>query len=332
MSRGGDTGGGRGARGAEAARRGAGGSALRRVFGSRRRVAINLAFVAVFIGALIVLDFRGWLEARMAYFPSREAFETPAGYEDVTFQTPEGLRLHGWFMPAVGVALGGAADSEGEGAAAAGRRPAIIHVHGNAGHVALHADFSAFLTQAGFHVFVFDYRGFGRSDGGGRLTRAALLADTHAAIDSLRARPDVDPERIGMLGYSLGGVFGLAAAAEREEIRAVASVAAFSSWKAIARDHLGGVGGVLARAGVDAETAAAALGDRPLLLIHGEADAVVPAAHSERLAEVCRGAGVEAELMIVPGADHVDVLDPGRVRQGVVEFFREGLGLRAPSR
>src|SRR5690606_10025203 len=132
------------------------------------------------------------LEARMAYFPSREPFETPAGYEDVTFQTPDGLRLHGWFMPAVGAApagsMGGSAGSGGAGDAAAGRRPAIIHVHGNTGHVALHADFSAFLTQAGFHVFVFDYRGFGRSDGGGRLTRAALLADTHAAIDYLRAR------------------------------------------------------------------------------------------------------------------------------------------------
>jgi len=99
-----------------------------------------------------------------------------------------------------------------------------------------------------------------------------------------------------------------------------------SAWKAVGRGRRGGVGGVLARAGGDAETAAAALGDRPLLLIHGDGDRVVPAGHSERLAEVGRGAGVDVELMIVPGPDHVDVLDPGRVRQGVVEFFREALG------
>ena len=104
-----------------------------------------------------------------------------------------------------------------QGVAAAQAGAAILHVHGNAGHVANHAEFSAFLTQAGFHVLVFDYRGYGRSDDGGRLTRAKLVADTHAALDYLLRRDDVDPERIGMLGYSLGGVIGLAAAAEREE-------------------------------------------------------------------------------------------------------------------
>jgi dipeptidyl aminopeptidase/acylaminoacyl peptidase len=289
---------------------------LARVLGSRRRFAMNVAVALALVGALIVLDFRGWLEARMAYFPSREAFETPAGFEDVTFQAPQGLRLHGWFMPAAPGVGGAAAD---------GRRPAILHVHGNAGHVALHAEFSEFLTQAGFHVFVFDYRGFGRSDGGGRLTRAGLVADTHAAIDYLRGRDDVDPQRLGMFGYSLGGVIGLSAAAERQEMRAVAAVAAFSSWKAIARDHLGGIGGVLARAGVDAEAAASQLGERPLLLLHGSADQIVPAAHSQRLAEVCREAGVDAELVITDGGDHVNVLDPARVRQAVVDFFSEAL-------
>src|SRR5690606_15378510 len=131
-------------------------SVWRRIFGSPRRAAMNFGVGALLVGALIVLDFRGWLEARMAYFPSREAFQTPAGYEDVSFQSEGGLTLHGWFMPAVGSGPG-ARDE---------RRPAIVHVHGNAGHVALHEEFSAFLTQAGFHVFLFDYRGFGRSDRG----------------------------------------------------------------------------------------------------------------------------------------------------------------------
>ena len=288
----------------------------RRIFGSRRRFAVNVTVALTLVGALIVLDFRGWLEARMAYFPSREPFDTPAGFEDVTFQTPEGLGLHGWFMPAApGVA----------GASEDGRRPAILHVHGNAGHVGLHAEFSEFLTQAGFHVFVFDYRGFGRSDRGGRLTRQKLVTDTHAALDYLLGRDDVDPARIGTFGYSLGGVIGLSAAAKRPEIRAVAAIAPFSSWKAIARDHLGGVGGVLARTGVDAETAAAQLGERPLLLLHGDADHIVPAAHSQRLAEVCREAGVHAELVIIAGGDHVSVLDPARARQAVADFFREAL-------
>jgi uncharacterized protein len=311
--------GGRGGRGREALTSeqvsGTGRGMLQRIFGSRRRFVVNAAVVVALVGALIVLDFRGWLEARMAYFPSREPFETPAGFEDVTFVTADGLRLHGWFMPAAR-----AVESE-----TSGRRPAILHVHGNAGHVGLHSEFSEFLTQSGFHIFVFDYRGFGRSEGGGRLTRQKLVRDTDAALDYLLTRDDVDPQRIGMFGYSLGGVIGLEVAAAREEVRAVAVIAAFSSWKAIARDHLGGVGAALARRGVDAEAAVAQLGPRPVLLVHGSADQIVPAAHSQRLAEVCREAGVEAQLIVVEGADHIDVMDRPQPRQAMAEFFRRTL-------
>ena len=213
--------------------------------------------------------------------------------------------------------------------AAGERRPAIIHVHGNAGHVAGHAELSAFLTQAGFHVLVFDYRGYGRSERGGRITRAKLLADTSAAIDYLLTRDDVGAQHIGMLGYSLGGAIGLAAAAERQEIRAVVACAAFSSWKAIARDHLGPVGALLARAGTDADTAAGGLGQRPLLIVHGTADQVVPVEHARRLEAAAQVAGVPVEAVIVEGADHVDVLDRARVRSAVIGFFSEALGAEA---
>ncbi|MFG0285009.1 MAG: alpha/beta hydrolase [Phycisphaerales bacterium JB039] len=290
---------------------GAPGRLLRGLVGSRRRLAANLVLLALVAGAWMVLDVRGWLEARMAYYPSREAFETPAGIEDVEFATEGGKRLHGWLMPAVGGA--------GE------RRPTIIHVHGNAGHVAGHAELSAFLTQAGFHVLVFDYRGYGRSQRGGRITRAKLVADTNAAIDYLLTREDVDRQRIGMLGYSLGGVIGLAAAAERDEIRAVVACAAFSSWKAIARDHLGPGGALLARPGVDADAAAGRLGERPLLIVHGTADGIVPVEHAGRLEAAATAAGVPVEALIVEGADHMDVLDPARVRSAVIGFLGEAL-------
>ena len=279
--------------------------------GSRRRLAANLVLLAALVGAWIVIDVRGWLEARMAYYPSREAFVTPGWVEDVEFVTDGGKRLHGWLMPAQ--------------TSAAGPHPAIVHVHGNAGHVAGHAELSEFLSQAGFSVLVFDYRGYGRSDTDGRLTRAKLLADTHAAIDYLRSREDVDPERIGMLGYSLGGVIGLACAAERQEIRAVVACAPFSSWKAIARNHLGPAGALLARAGVDADDAARRLGDRPLLIVHGTADEVVPVEHARRLEAAAKAAQVPVEALIVEGADHVDVLDPARVRSAVIGFFRTAL-------
>src|SRR5262245_28674085 len=96
---------------------------------SRRRAAAWGAAVCLVLGLSAVLDACGFLESRLAYFPSREPFDTPRGVEDVTFRSKDGLTLHGWFMPAPGV---------GPGAPGA----AVLHVHGNAGNIESHADFS----------------------------------------------------------------------------------------------------------------------------------------------------------------------------------------------
>lgn len=262
-----------------------------------------------------MLDLPGRIEARMAYYPSREPFITPRGYEDVSIFTRDGLHLHGWFIPAVGRSRG---DPPG---------PAVLHVHGNAGNVDSHANFSAFLPLHGVSVLIFDYRGYGRSDPPtGRLSRRKLLTDTEAALEYMRGRPDVDPRRIGIYGVSLGGVLGLEVAANDAEVASVCCIAPFSSWKRIARDHLGPIGGWLARPGVDADKAVARLGQRPLMLIHGDMDEIVPVDHSVRLARIAREAGTPTDLVIVAGADHNEIMFvETTAREAVVAFFRRTL-------
>ncbi len=282
----------------------------------RRLIAYPAILIVLLIGGC-VFDIPGRLEARMVYYPSREAFITPRGYQDVSIPTPDGLQLHGWFIPAVGRNRG---DPPG---------PAVLHVHGNAGNIESHADFSAFLPMHGVSVLIFDYRSYGRSDPAhGRLHRDDLLIDTLAALEYLRMHPDVDPDRIGIYGFSLGGVFGLAAAAEELGVRSVCCVAAFSSWKRIAREHVGAIGGVLARRGVDADESITHMGRRPLLLIHGGQDDIVPAAHSQTLADVARNAGVPVELVIIPEADHNDIIFiDTTAKDAIIEFFRRTLGV-----
>ncbi|GJM19404.1 MAG: alpha/beta hydrolase [Phycisphaeraceae bacterium] len=253
---------------------------------------------------------------RLAYFPSREPFVTPPGVEDVEFASADGTTLHGWFMPAFDAAPGE-------------RRPVVLHAHGNAGHVGWHAGFSAFLRERGVHVLLFDYRGYGRSDDA-RQTRRALLDDTRAALACLRARPDVDADRIGMYGVSLGGAFALPAAAEDTSVRAVVTLSAFSTWRGTAHDMLPVVGPMLIHGGLDPEDAAAGLGDRPYLIVHGDEDGVIHVRHAQRLFEAATEAGVTTELVIVPRADHNTIIDRhADARDAIGDFFVEHLGVRS---
>lgn len=282
---------------------------------TKRRLIVYPAIALVLLIGGCVFDIPGRIEAGMAYYPSREPFITPRGYEDVSILTPDGLRLHGWFIPAVG-------RTRGDPPA-----PAVLHVHGNAGNVESHADFSAFLPTHGLSLLIFDYRSYGRSDHSARrLNREDLLIDTKAALDYLKTRPDVDPTRIGLYGVSLGGVLGLAVAADDPDVRSICCVSPFASWKRIARDHFGPIGAWLARRGVDADQAVANLGRRPLLLIHGQQDNIVPVEHSYILAAAAKAAGVPTRLVIVPDADHNDIIFVDTTaKDAIIDFFRKTL-------
>lgn len=256
----------------------------------------------------------GCAESMLMYHPSRVAFTTPDGFEDVEFQTADGLTLHGWFMPAQGESVDGPA-------------PAVLHVHGNAGNISSHAAFSQFLPASGMSVLIFDYRSYGRSDRAkGRLNRDDLLVDAHAALDYLISRPDVDSEQISVLGVSLGGVIGLSLAAERDEVKRVVSVSAFYSWNQIASDHLGFLGRMIATRGLDAQDAAGRLGQRELMVVHGQDDPIVPVKHASIIADAAKSAGVPTSLMLVPLREHNDMLMPGSSEaRAIAVFLAEGL-------
>jgi hypothetical protein len=254
----------------------------------------------------------------MAYLPSRAPFATPPGIEDVWITTDDGLRLHAWFIPARGLTPGESA-------------PAILHVHGNAGNISSHRSFSDFLTLRGFHVLIFDYRGYGRSDDASPLRRPGLVTDTRAALDALLARPDIDPDRVGVLGVSLGGAFALDAAAAEPRVRAVATVSAFASWRGIAGDALPLIGPLLIAPGVDPVDSAARLGDRPLLIMHGQRDTIVPPRHADLLYVAAQQAGVPAQLWIHPQGDHNSFIQTiPEARDRLEQFFRDSLASPSP--
>lgn len=260
----------------------------------------------LFLIAVGLIGFSGCME-RLAYVPIRG---TPApesdNVEEVWFKSLDGTRLHGWFFHVPG-ALQAADGTTGS------RHPTVLAAHGNAGNVSYHAGFVEYLARGGFQVLLFDYRGYGNSDRG-HLRRQYLYQDTQAALDYLLTREDVDADRLAVYGQSLGSVFALRLAAERQEVKAAVIVSAFESWQAIAATAVGGadpgefsrwLARMLMPAGYDPIDSLCQINDgRPVLLVHGRDDEVVPFSHGITLRDAAMETGVNLTWRPVAGGDH----------------------------
>lgn len=237
---------------------------------------------------------------RVFYYPDRIQRTTPAedrlAFEDVYFTAADGVRLHGWFIPA------------------AGTRPrgTVLHLHGNAGNITGHYEFIRWLPPAGYNVFMFDYRGYGQS--GGRVTRGGTQRDAEGALEYLRGRRDVDPGRIVLFGQSIGGAIGAVLAAQRSgQFRGVILDSTFTNYREIARYHvnhqpilfmLGWWFPWTIPPGLDAIDAVPRIAPAPLLIMHGRNDRIAPCRMAEQL---FAAAQAPKELWLIDGADHMEV-------------------------
>jgi pimeloyl-ACP methyl ester carboxylesterase len=207
----------------------------------------------------------------------------------------------------------------------------ILHIHGNAGNLNDHAWFTEDLPLAGFNVFIFDYRGYGESHGRAR-KRAKLIEDAHAALDDVLARTDIDRTRIGMYGQSLGGSIGLNVMAERIEIRGAVIESAFASWRDEAADAVGGdpspwwakaIAWLLISDASRPDEAIARISPRPILIVHGTSDRIIPISHGRRLKQA---GGATVELIEYDGGDHNSLRESHpEVERRIIDFFRSRL-------
>jgi hypothetical protein len=138
---------------------------------------------------VLVVCGMNWLNNRLVFAPQRQWDATPADdnlpYEDVTLVTADGLKLHAWHVPAK--------DAAGT----------VLFCHGNAGNVSHRIETISVLHELGMNVLVFDYRGYGKSEG--RPTEAGTYLDAEAAWAHLVEARREKPERIVIHGRSLGG-------------------------------------------------------------------------------------------------------------------------------
>lgn len=205
------------------------------------------------------------LERRFIYYPSRALAADPASagldFKDVGFTAADGVRLHGWLIP--------------------GRRATtLLYSHGNGGNIGDRVSIARLLhDQLGVGVFMYDYRGYGRSEG--VPSEAGLVRDALAARAAL-LREGVAAERLVYYGRSLGAAVTVDLALAHPP-RGVVLESPFTSVRAMANAVLPGAG-YLFRTRWDSLVKVPRL-RAPLLVLHGDADDVVPHAQGRAIFE-----------------------------------------------
>jgi fermentation-respiration switch protein FrsA (DUF1100 family) len=264
-----------------------------------------------------------YLIARRKPDPAASPKDVGLDFEDVSFQSGDGLKLGGWYVPAI--------DS----------MRTIIVCSGANGSIDSDVDVLPWLHDAGFNVLMFDWRAHGRSAGSivslGYYERYDLIA----AVEWAKAK---GASKIGVLGFSMGGSIALSAAAAMPAIDAVVADSAFvdvvSAVKGGLIERLPTTFGADTLAHLFLLTASFRLGvrgfgadplstidriaPRPILLLYGDRDPYVPNAEIDQLVN---RAQEPKEIWRVAGAAHrnLQVLRPEEYRIRLVQFFDRNL-------
>jgi fermentation-respiration switch protein FrsA (DUF1100 family) len=254
------------------------------------------------------------------YQPTPDILITPARlnypYEEINFKSFDGTKLNGWFIPGRGKMKG-----------------TILLYHGNGANIGNHYGAVYWLPDEGYNVFLFDYRGYGKSEG--VPSREGVQQDGAAALDYLRQRPDVIPYPIVVYGQSLGGAVAAytVASQERGGIGAVILESSFSRYRDIAREKLGSFWltwpfhwplSFLITNKYSPMDSVGKISPIPLLIVHGDSDEVIPAHHSETL---FKAAGIPKTLWIIKEGHHIDAFSYAHQenRRKLLEFLEQAL-------
>jgi uncharacterized protein len=280
----------------------------RRVF---TREALIGVIVAVVIGCLAFVFGLRWLESLMTFRPERmsaqERKSQSEGAEVVWFNSADGTHLNGWFF-----------ESRSRPATAT-----IIFFHGNGGNITNIGWMGQRFANHGFNVLLFDYRGYGASDGVAA-AEADLYADGEAAV-AFVANRGIPHDQIILYGQSLGTAV-VADVASRGQFGAVVLESGFSSASSLATSALPWLPRWLHFLGKNRFESARKLANvrSPILIAHGDPDRTIPTTESHLL---FASANEPKQLLLVPGAGHVVFGAAGEQYLNQVEqFMRDAFG------
>lgn len=274
---------------------------LRRIFSFLMKLAFAYA-----VFSLVIFFY----QSNLLYYPeapTRQVTTTPkaAGlaYERVEFLTEDGVRLDGWFVPAK--------DARG----------VLLHFHGNAGNISHRLGSIQIFNRLRLSTFIFDYRGYGRSEG--EVSEQGTYRDADAAWRYLTEVRGVPKEKIVLFGRSLGGAVAAYAASRHRPaalilesvFTSVPDVAARIYWYLPVR--------LLARFGYETKEFLRSVA-APVLIVHSRGDEIIPFRHGSELFEI---ANAPKRFLEIEGGHNGGFLRSGRTYiDGLDDFLKATLG------
>lgn len=262
------------------------------------------ALAVVLAGAAMMIARSEWTGTELVHSPRHpipEAAEAWArrdvpGLTAVSLRTSDGLLLRGWYAP------------PGQ------RRAVVILVHGGGGNRLQLYPEARILARHGYGFLVYDSRGQGESEGDRITWGDREQRDLSAVLDFVSSLPEVDPARVAVLGFSIGGSTVTMTAARDQRARAVILYATWTSLEDEMHTNRARFGALswgpilfaFRRAGIDLANVRPIshihdIAPRPLLMIAGTDDSDTPVPVMQRL---FAAAGEPKELWIVPGVNH----------------------------
>ncbi len=255
----------------------------------RKIVVRLLRILALLLGVLVLSFLSGcwnWFVESQVFFPDKSIVQTPAdfglGFDDIWFDSSDGVRLHGWLV------------------SASPPSRLLLFCHGNAGNISHRLDNVRLLKQRGISVFIFDYRGYGRSNG--RISEKGFYLDSEAAYQVARKWAEGNKAKLIVFGRSLGGIAATHLGAT-QGCDGLILESTFTNMGAMAGAHyplpfaerlfkhrLNAVGEI-------AQVRA------PILFFHGDDDKIVPIRLGRQLYEAAPN---PKEFVTLPGAGHND--------------------------
>ena len=264
----------------------------------RRAVRIVLTTVA---GVYVAIGLLAWVfQRRLVYFPRRVIDATPAevglAYEPEWFRAADGVKLFGWFVPADGA------------------RATVLICHGNAGNISHRLTTLSTLNQLGLSAFIFDYRGYGLSEASPG--EEGTYRDAEGAWAWLVGR-GVRPERIVILGRSLGGAIAAHLAAERTPAALIVE-SAFTSLPDLGSELYPILPiRLMCRFGYDTREYLKRAGC-PVLVVHSRSDHLVPFHHGQAL---FTAAAQPKQFLPLEGGHNDGFIISGRLYKRTVSAF-----------
>jgi len=262
------------------------------------------AVLIVITIAAAYLVFAGFIfvfQSHYVYYPEGELIADPANigleFESVHFETADGVKLFGWFIPADNA------------------RGVILFCHGNAGNISHRLDSIQIFHRLGLDVFIFDYRGYGQSEGSP--TEEGTYQDAEAAWQYLIETRQTDPSQIIIFGRSLGGAVA-SWLAQSHQPGALILESTFTSLPEVAATHYPYLPvRFLLRFQYNTAEYLGRI-DCPVLIVHSRDDEIMPFSHGRRLFEI---AGEPKELLEIHGTHNEGFITSGKLYEQGLEAF-----------